>query len=307
VLTRPRRAARGRAHPHRPLAAVVALVVALAAVAAACSSDVDLGVEAVDARWIDVPGEDDRRALLVTPEHLGGGTTRDAAPLVVILHGLGQSAEHMAGIGGWVSFARTHEAVVVFGEGWEHSWNAGTCCGEASKDDVDDVGYLNRLIDEVVEETGADRDSVHMVGFSNGGMMTYRYLCEGDVRLKGAASIAGTNVDDCTPTRPTTFLQISGTADTIVPVDDEPSVDAELGPLEPVSEAIRGVARAFGCPAPKVSRTDPVTTTLWTPCDEGVTVRFDLVTGMLHEYPVLDDYQGTDQIVALWGLADRAR
>jgi polyhydroxybutyrate depolymerase len=278
----------------------------------ACGSSVDVGVDGVDARWIDVRGPGDRRALLVTDEDVpdedeGDGAGTDAASVpapavIVVLHGLGQDAEHMAAIGGWTQLARDQGTVIVFADGWEHSWDAGTCCGEASARKVDDVAYLDRLIDDVVERTGADPDAVHMVGFSNGGMMTYRYLCEGTVRLRGAASIAGTDVDGCTPTRPTTFIQISGAADTIVPLYDTPSAAPELGPLEPVSTSVRGVAAAFGCPTPRLGRSGPVTTTSWTPCAEGVTVRFDVVAGMPHAYPIVDGYQGTDQILQLWGL-----
>lgn len=287
-------------------AALVVLTLLLSALAA-CSSGVDIGVEGVDARWIDVDGPGDRRALLVTGDagDESNSTAADgsALPLVVVLHGLGQDAEHMATIGGWAQLAADGRAVVVFPDGHDHSWDAGTCCGEASADRVDDVAYLDRLIDQVVGSTGADGDAVHMVGFSNGGMMTYRYLCEGKVRLRGAASIAGTDVDGCTPSRPTTFIQISGSADTIVPLYDTPSAAPELGPLEPVSSSIRGVAAAFDCPNPRLGRTGPVTQTVWTPCADGVTVRFDVVAGMPHAYPIVDGYQGTEQILQLWGLA----
>jgi polyhydroxybutyrate depolymerase len=283
------------------------VLVVSAVVAGACSSSIDVGVDGVDARWIDVGGPGDRRALLVTDEDVadegsGGAAASAAAPaVVVVLHGLGQDAEHMATVGGWAQLAR-EGTVVVFADGWDHSWDAGTCCGKAATRKVDDVAYLDRLIGDVVTRTDADPDAVHMVGFSNGGMMTYRYLCEGEVRLKGAASIAGTDVDGCTPDRPTTFIQISGSADTIVPLYDTPSAAPELGPLEPVSTSVRGIAAAFGCPNPKLGRTGPVTTTLWAPCAEGVTVRFDVVAGMPHAYPIVDGYQGTDQILQLWGL-----
>jgi polyhydroxybutyrate depolymerase len=236
---------------------LAALVTALLG-AAGCSDQVDVGVDGVDARWIDVPGTDGRQALLVTDD---SKTERSSAgrPLIVVLHGLGQDAEHMAGIGGWPALARDKRAVVAFGEGSENSWNAGTCCGQAAASKVDDVAYLDSLIDEVVRRTGADRSAVYMAGFSNGGMMTYRYLCEGGVALRGAASLAGTDVDGCTPSRPTNFLQISGSADTVVPVDNTASVAADLGPLVPVGAAVMGVAAGFDCPDPVTTRATPVT------------------------------------------------
>jgi len=279
------------------LVAVLAPLVA----AAGCSDQVDVGVDGVDARWIDVPGTDGRQALLVTDD---SERVRSSAgrPLIVVLHGLGQDAEHMAGIGGWPALARDKRAVVAFGEGSDNSWNAGTCCGQAAADGVDDVAYLNSLIDEVVRTTGADRAAVYMVGFSNGAMMTYRYLCEGKVSVRGAASLAGTDVDGCTPSRPTNFLQISGSADTVVPIGNTASVAAELGPLMPVGAAVTGVAAGFDCPKPTTTSAAPVTRMTWAPCRDGVTVRFDEIAGLGHSYPIVDGYQGTDEILSTWGF-----
>ena len=295
-----RRSARATRRRRASRLVLAALVTALLG-AAGCSDQVDVGVDGVDARWIDVPGTDGRQALLVTDD---SKTERSSAgrPLIVVLHGLGQDAEHMAGIGGWPALARDKRAVVAFGEGSENSWNAGTCCGQAAASKVDDVAYLDSLIDEVVRRTGADRSAVYMAGFSNGGMMTYRYLCEGGVALRGAASLAGTDVDGCTPSRPTNFLQISGSADTVVPVDNTASVAADLGPLVPVGAAVMGVAAGFDCPAPVTTRATPVTKMTWAPCRDGVTVRFDEIAGLGHSYPIVDGYQGTDEILALWGL-----
>ncbi len=277
------------------LAAAVALAVALVT---SCSSHVDVGTEGVSSEWIDVAGPHDRRAILVTDSDAEPDGARP--PLVVVLHGLGQDAEHMATIGGWPSLAADRGAVVVFADGWHNSWNAGTCCGDAAGDGVDDIEYLDTLIDDVIESTGADPDSVYMIGFSNGGMMTYRYMCEGSVRLRGAASVAGTDVDSCMPTRAVDFIQISGSADDAVPLDSSKSVLPQLGPLVPVRDAVDGVAQAFACPAPSTTRSGPATSTVWTPCRDGVTVRLDVIAGLLHAYPIVDGYQGTDQILGVW-------
>lgn len=269
---------------------------------ASCSGQVDLGIDGIDARWIDIAGPDDRRALLVTPARDAENVPRVAdPPLVVVLHGLGQDAEHMAGVGGWPTLAADRGAVVAFADGWSNSWNAGTCCGEAMTAGVDDVAYLDTLIDQVATRTRADRDDVYMVGFSNGAMMTYRYLCQGAVRLRGAASIAGTDVDGCTPDRPASVIQITGSTDEIVPLNSSVSAMASLGMLVPASTAIRQVAVAFGCPAPQAERSGPATSTVWMPCLEGVAVRLDVIVGLTHTYPIVDGYQGTDEILEFWG------
>lgn len=209
----------------------------------------------------------------------------------------------MTTYGGWAAAARDQHAVAAFAEGLDHSFNAGTCCGTSALRQVDDVGYLDRLITTVTTRIGADPSKVYMVGFSNGAMMVYRYLCEGATKLQGAASLAGTNVAGCTPTRPTTFLQVSGTRDDIVPIGDTPSVAvAKLGPLVPVDDSVRRITQAWSCPASRRTTADSVITRTWSPCAGGVTVRFDVVIGLVHMYPFNGTYSATGQALGMWGF-----
>ena len=282
--------------------ALVLVGLLVAGVVASCGARVDVGVDGVSTRWIRVAAPQPRRALLVTDADRSPSDS-DGLPLVLVLHGLGQNAEIMAPLGAFSSLARDGRAVVVVPDGWHRSWNAGRCCGDAAAEGVDDVAYLDALIDEVVDQTGADPRQVHMVGFSNGGMMVYRYLCEGATRLRGAASIAGTNVDGCTPTRPTDFIQISGTDDDVVPLGptQSPASVAALGQVPPVRTSVERLAEAFSCPPPETTQVAPLTSTRWAPCAGGTTVRLDEVTGLVHIYPSGPGYQGTDQIMAVWG------
>lgn len=287
--------------------ALLVAMLTIGAVLPGCSDQVAIDVEGVDARWVQVPGPGDREALVVTASEDAGPSHRAARarrPLFVVLHGAGQDAELMTTFGGWSVAARDQHAVTAFAQGVGKSFNAGTCCGPASARDVDDVGYLDRLITTVSRQVGADPTRVYMIGFSNGAMMTYRYLCEGATHLLGAASLAGTNAAGCTPTRPTTFLQVSGTKDDIVPIGDNPaSAVATLGPLEPADRAVAHVADAFRCPRPSRSTLGPVSMTTWSPCADGVTVRFDVIAGLVHMYPFVGGYSATSQALAMWGFS----
>ena len=59
-------------------------------------------------------------------------------------------------------------------------------------DHIDDVGYLESVIDAVGNLYPVDRSRVFLTGHSNGGMMTYRFACEHPELIAGAASVAGT-------------------------------------------------------------------------------------------------------------------
>ena len=62
--------------------------------------------------------------------------------------------------------------------GYLQHWNAGHCCGKAAKDKVDDVGFIAAAIEDVCDHLRVDRSRIYMLGFSNGGMMAYRFAAE---------------------------------------------------------------------------------------------------------------------------------
>ena len=103
--------------------------------------------------------------------------------------------------------------------------------------------------------------------------------------------------------RPTDFIQISGTDDDVVPLGptQSPASVAALGQVPPVRTSVERLAEAFSCPPPETTQVAPLTSTRWAPCAGGTTVRLDEVTGLVHIYPIVPGYQGTDQIMAVWG------
>ncbi len=299
--------------------AVLLLVVLSGLSACSSLSDrVDMGVPGVEGRWVEVVGSGAsldaglvRRALVAAPsdvvprqQNLLGVDEAEGAgglPLVVAIHGLGGSPEVMAYLSGWPSVVATDRVVVVFPEGWEASFNAGECCGPAAEQGVDDVSFLDDVIDATASLYPVDRDRVFMSGFSNGGMVTYRYLCEHADRLAGAASITGTNVDGCAPSAPVSFLQISGRIDEVVPPDGGPSVTPGIGPFGSAFTSTAAVAAASGCAEERTRTFVEVEATRWSECTDDVRVEYQL-TPFGHEWPATAEYSATVRQLEFWGL-----
>lgn len=114
--------------------------------------------------------------------------------------------------------AWTHElgATVVYPSGLGHrsSWNAGGCCGSAARSAIDDVGFLARTITRLHAE-GADR--VFLVGYSNGGMLAYRFACERP-GLVDAIAVVNATITVGTCTGDFEALHLAGELDHAVPV-----------------------------------------------------------------------------------------
>lgn len=124
-----------------------------------------------------------------------GYTPEKNYPLVVIVHGAFDTAAGMEKVSGFSELADREGFVALYPNGmgrfgFLQHWNAGHCCGKAAEIQLDDVGYIDTTIDEVCRRIAIDHSRIYMVGFSNGGMLTYRFAAEKSDRIAAAAPLA---------------------------------------------------------------------------------------------------------------------
>ncbi len=144
----------------------------------------------------------------------------EPVPLVMVLHGGGGSGSNVASMSRMNEVADREGFMVAYPNGSGRlrqrllTWNAGNCCGYALDQQIDDVAFIEALIDHLVTNYQADPARVYVTGMSNGGMMTYRVGCELSDKVTAIAPVAGAlNVDVCEPTDPLTVVIFHGTAD----------------------------------------------------------------------------------------------
>jgi len=150
-----------------------------------------------------------------------------AAPLVLNFHGLFGSPSQQVEFSQFDPAAEAHGMLVAYPEGIGASFNAGGCCGEASSNDVDDVGFARELVADVSVKMCVDPRRVYATGMSNGGHMAHRLACEAADLFAATASVAGISwVQSCTPARPISVIQFHGSADLIVGYSGVPELMA---------------------------------------------------------------------------------
>lgn len=156
-----------------------------------------------------------RRWSVGVPDDLGPGPH----PAVVSLHPLGGNRSGWANETDLADFAAAQGFVLVVPQGLWGMWNAGQCCGPSSALGVDDVGFLDEVMERTAGRDDVDENLVSMVGLSNGGLMVAEYLCEGSVQPAAAAAVAVIpwDLDGCDGEVP---LMVSvGTDDEVFPFD----------------------------------------------------------------------------------------
>lgn len=174
-------------------------------------------------------------------------------PVVLALHGATMNGRLMEWYCGLDQKADEAGFVVVYPNGTGPApillaWNAGPLFAALSKNKVDDVAFLGKVLDDVAEVVNVDSKRVFATGISNGGMMCYRLAAELSDRIAAVAPVAGTMaIEGCAPKRPVPVLHIHGTADNLVPYEGPSKKYPAFVKFQSVEESVAAWVKINGC------------------------------------------------------------
>ena len=138
-------------------------------------------------------------------------------PLVIYLHSYGWSASKGMNYTNLNQVADSANFIVAYPSAMPN-WNSGISNNSNwPTPNVDDVGFINELIDTLINKYSIDSERIYACGYSNGGFMSYKLACQLSHRIAAIASVCGLmstgTLADCAPGRPIPVLQIHGTTD----------------------------------------------------------------------------------------------
>ncbi len=154
----------------------------------------------------------EREYLLYIPE---GYTGNEAVPLLFSLHGAGGTKENQYEISQFNEIAETEHFILVTPDGTNRIWNqASTSFG------ADDVGFINALMDTLINAYNIDIERMYVAGSSNGAFMALELACKLNDRVAAPAAVKGYmlagQIEGCNATRPLAIIQMHGTEDPLV-------------------------------------------------------------------------------------------
>lgn len=144
-------------------------------------------------------------------------------PLVIAMHGGFGSGLQLEEQSLLSDEAELEGFIVVYPDGVPsplniRTWNAGGCCGYAMNNNIDDVGFINALLDTLIAENAIDTLRIYATGMSNGGFMSYRLACELSTRIAAIAPVsASMTIDVCAPPRSMPVIGLHSYLDESVP------------------------------------------------------------------------------------------
>ena len=164
---------------------------------------------------------------------------QESAPLIINMHGFGSNALSQRYYSEMDEFAHEQGIAVVYPQGIVNSigstsWNVGTFWDFSN---LDDVGFIEEMIDKISNDFNIDQDRIYACGMSNGGYMSYELACELEDRIAAFGSVTGNFMLNqssgqlCEFTREIPIIHFHGTSDSVVDYYP-PSFDGALTPFE---------------------------------------------------------------------------
>jgi polyhydroxybutyrate depolymerase len=238
-----------------------------------------------------------RSYILVKPR------LRGPRPTVIVLHGSLANGPMALLSMGFEKLVDREQLVAVYPDAIAAQWNDGHAPATSWQGAApDDVTFLRTLVQHLVRTGVSDPARVYVTGFSSGGMMAFRLMCEAPESFAAIAPIAATLPADllptCKPQRATPTLMINGTADLLVPFAGR-SFPFFGGRLPSNEETIKFLRKHNRCSEnatvdrlPHLDRRNDrsnVVITSWTNCTSDAPVILYRIEGGGHRVPSLEE------------------
>ncbi|HEY7279283.1 MAG TPA: hypothetical protein VH594_25165 [Trebonia sp.] len=204
-----------------------------------------------------------------------------SAPIIVVLSGIGASVASEVSRDDLVPYVTSDQAELVYPVGYDKSWNAITCCGDAATKNINDEAFMEALVPKV--DPGPAR-RVYLVGFSNGGRLAYRIACTVPGLFDEYAVVKAGPPPGCNMRKPVTILQVASVNDPEVPY--RPGDHGLANEPLPMTTLVTDLHRIEKCPAkPAVLHSGRLTLTTWSGCADGTRLGFAVWPDGSHQFP----------------------
>ena len=243
----------------------------------------------------------DRPVTVNLPDSLA-----NPAPLLILLHSASTSGAHQENYMHLGPVAKKNGLIYIAPDGTinpegKRFWNASKACCNKYKQEVDDVGYINSLIEEISAKTPVDPKRIYLIGHSNGAFMSFTFACKTN-KVAAIVAIAGAmdQESECAPSTPVSLLNIHGTADKTIKVTGGVLNNF---PYTSAAKTVKTIASVNKCSKPEMSSKDfeptikgPETTVINYSCDTHTHLQYWKIAKGSHSPKLPSDF--AEQVIS---------
>lgn len=235
--------------------------------------------------------------------YLPGSVYKDA-PLIFVFHKYTGSAEDIMAYTNFMCLADQYGFVLCYPQGFKDNMGMSHWNANLAMSDVDDIGFITALADELVDVYALDSNRVFACGFSNGGFMSYTLAMHANETFRAVASVAGImsgyDWEHRYEAMSIPVLHVHGTADWFVLPDGRMMIIGGWGGAPEVREVVEFWAEINGADEAEADEISDLTTAYYYKNGkDGNEVWYYEIEGYGHEWPmkgVNADFEGAELI-----------
>ena len=177
-------------------------------------------------------------------------------PLVLVCHGYSGTAQGIMDYSQFNALAEEFGFAVCYPQGTLDGSNTtffNVGYDFQNNQTVDDVAFVEELIDSLQAMHSLSEQDVFCTGMSNGGDFSYMLACQASETFKAIAPVAGMIMqdimDDCNPVNEVSILEIHGTQDNVTYWQGDPNNNDGWGAYPSIPNTIDFFTNMFGLTA----------------------------------------------------------
>jgi len=136
-------------------------------------------------------------------------------PVVIALHRFAETGQLMGAVTGFHVLGAKEGFITVYPDGIDRRFDFDDSSG------VDDVGFIEAIVDALAAEFAIDRSRLYVTGASNGGLLTWRMACQSSDTFAAFAPVMSTTpvfvAEACAANRGVPIFYIHGAEDPLFP------------------------------------------------------------------------------------------
>lgn len=245
--------------------------------------------------------------------YVPSGYSENISPVSVLfsLHGGGDYAEANMQYSGFKEHADTDTFIIIYPQGSYYK-DKGTTGWNTEEGGVNDVAFIESIIDWTGNNFNVQLNEVYAAGFSNGGFMAYHLACYLSAKIAAIAPVAGLmgnyTYNTCSPLQPTPLAHIHGLQDDIIsinggdyyrPLEDNGNTTGVITYWQDYNQC-----KEFSQEVLYDGEDNIGTFNKWANCSNGADINYWIITNKGHEWNESDKSEASnfDTSQALWNF-----
>ena len=174
------------------------------------------------------------------------------APIIFAIHGIGIDA---AGTQKYIGFDELGEKegyIVVYPNSFDGFWSDGCGCQYVEKVGIDDIKFIDYLVEKMKREFNIDSNRIYAWGWSQGGILVNQLACRRAEVFAAFASYVGTMrlpiASACFPKKPVNMVLFNGTDDQDVYWNGLPNTEFAFLSIPDLFKKWAGLSNCIGEP-----------------------------------------------------------